>query len=97
MAVNGKRRRSARSRANAVLRNGHDAGAPPIVRNGTPLSARERDCLSFVAQGMSDADIAAKLAIAPSTAHFYVEKAKRKLGAKTRAQAVAHLIAAGLF
>ena len=41
-------------------------------------------------------EIGDKLGIAESTAHFYVEKAKRKLGAKTRTQAVARLIAAGL-
>ena len=61
------------------------------------LSVRERDCLAFVAQGLSDAEIAGRLALATSTVHFYIEKAKRKLGAKTRAQAVAHLIASGLF
>jgi DNA-binding CsgD family transcriptional regulator len=96
-SANGKRARAAlQSRARALLPDGH----PPFAPNGKAapnLSARERDCLVYVAQGMNDADIAAKLAIAQSTAHFYVEKAKRKLGAKTRAQAVAHLIAAGLY
>jgi DNA-binding CsgD family transcriptional regulator len=97
MASNGKPNRNAlRARANAVLREGNGMH-PQKTSKGGPLSARERDCLIYVAQGMSDADVAAKLAIAPSTAHFYIEKAKRKLGAKTRAQAVAHLIAAGLF
>jgi DNA-binding CsgD family transcriptional regulator len=63
----------------------------------TPLlSERERDCLSFVAQGLSDAEIGERLGITQSTAHFYIEKAKRKLGAKTRAQAVARLITSGL-
>jgi DNA-binding CsgD family transcriptional regulator len=91
-----KRRAAMRERAQALLANGHDA---PLNggKKKPSLSARERDCLAYVAQGMSDADIAGKLAIAPSTAHFYIEKAKQKLGAKTRAQAVAHLIASGLF
>jgi DNA-binding CsgD family transcriptional regulator len=61
------------------------------------LSPRERDCLAYVAQGFSDGEIAERLSITQSTAHFYVEKAKRKLGARSRAQAVAHLIASGLF
>ena len=96
MAQSGKPgRNTLRARANAVLNNGNGAHVPPL--NGVALSARERDCLAYVAQGMNDADIAAKLQIAQSTAHFYIEKAKRKLGAKTRAQAVAYLIAAGLF
>ena len=101
MAQGGKPgRNTLRARANAVLNNGNGAHVPDRAHGapkGVALSARERDCLAFVAQGMSDADIAAKLQIAQSTAHFYIEKAKRKLGAKTRAQAVAHLIAAGLF
>ena len=70
----------------------------PMASARAPLlSARERDCLSFVAQGFSDSEIGERLGITQSTAHFYVEKAKRKLGARTRAQAVAHLIASGLF
>jgi len=70
----------------------------PASRSQVPvLSPRERDCLAYVAQGFSDSEIAERLSITQSTAHFYVEKAKRKLGARTRAQAVAHLIASGLF
>jgi DNA-binding CsgD family transcriptional regulator len=83
--------------ASYALLNRLQSLAPAKAKKGPSLSDRERDCLAFVAQGMSDADIAEKLGIAQSTAHFYIEKAKQKLGAKTRAQAVAHLIAAGLF
>jgi DNA-binding CsgD family transcriptional regulator len=60
------------------------------------LSPRERDCMSYAAQGMTDAQIGEKLGVAESTAHFYVEQSKRKLGVRTRAQAVAQLIAAGV-
>lgn len=59
------------------------------------LSLRERDCISYAAQGLADAQIGEKLGITAATAHFYVEQAKRKLGVRTRAQAVANLIAAG--
>jgi DNA-binding CsgD family transcriptional regulator len=69
---------------------------PPPEGGLASLSPRERDCLALVAQGFSDGVIGEKLGITESTAHFYVEKAKRKLGAKTRTQAVARLIAAGL-
>lgn len=55
------------------------------------LSQRERDCLAYVADGLSDGEIAWKLGIAPTTVHSHVENAKRKLGARTRAQAVARL------
>ncbi|WP_131856802.1 LuxR family transcriptional regulator [Bosea sp. BK604] len=55
------------------------------------LTRRERDCLCFVADGLSDAEIADRLGISQATAHAHVENAKRKLGARTRAQAVARL------
>jgi DNA-binding CsgD family transcriptional regulator len=83
--------------ASYALLNRLQMMTPAKAQKGPSLSDRERDCLAYVARGLSDADIAEKLDIAASTAHFYIEKAKRKLGAKTRAQAVAHLIAAGLF
>ncbi len=60
------------------------------------LTPRERDCLAFVAEGHSDAEIGERLGISQNTAHDYVENAKRKLGARTRAQAVAKLFAYGL-
>lgn len=59
------------------------------------LSPRERDCLAFVAEGLSDAEIAETLGISQATAHGHVENGKRKLGARTRAQAVALLFANG--
>lgn len=65
------------------------ASIPPL------LSIRERDCLSYVADGMSDGEIAARLGISAHTAHAHVENAKRKLDARTRAQAVAKAFALG--
>ncbi|WP_439575203.1 autoinducer binding domain-containing protein [Phreatobacter sp.] len=72
-----------------------------MTRTGAPsdtasLTTRERDCLSFVADGLSDVGIGEKLGISHTTAHAHVENAKRKLGARTRAQAVARLILLGL-
>jgi DNA-binding CsgD family transcriptional regulator len=69
---------------------------PRRMRRQSILSPRERDCLSIAAQGLTDAQIGARLGITESTAHYYIEQAKGKLGVRTRAQAVAHLIAAGL-
>lgn len=71
---------------------------PPAHRTKAPsLTPRERDCMAFVAEGLSDADIADRLGIGTVTAHAHVEHAKRKLGARTRAQAVARFYAAGFF
>lgn len=51
------------------------------------LSRREKDCIAFVGDGLSDGDIAARLGLSPGTVHSHIENAKRKLGARTRAQA----------
>ena len=53
------------------------------------LTARERECLAFVADGRSDGDIADILSISENTVVTHIQNAKRKLGSRTRAQAVA--------
>jgi DNA-binding CsgD family transcriptional regulator len=65
---------------------------PRRESEGVPLTPRERDCLGFVAQGKSDWEISVILSLSQSTVHTHVENAKRKLGARTRAQAVARFI-----
>jgi LuxR family transcriptional regulator, quorum-sensing system regulator BjaR1 len=59
----------------------------------TPLTARERDSLALVAEGKTDWEISVILGISEATARFHVDNARRKLGAVTRAQAVARMIA----
>jgi DNA-binding CsgD family transcriptional regulator len=53
------------------------------------LTARELECLRWVAVGKTDSEIAVILSIKPRTARFHIENAKRKLGVATRVQAVA--------
>jgi len=53
------------------------------------LSSREIECLQWAAAGKSDADIAILVGIKPATAHFHIERAKKKLGVRTRVEAVA--------
>ncbi|MEM8813473.1 MAG: LuxR C-terminal-related transcriptional regulator [Pseudomonadota bacterium] len=53
------------------------------------LSARERECLSLLADGHRTARIAERIGIAPMTVEFHLRNARRKLGATTREQAVA--------
>lgn len=60
------------------------------------LSSREQEALAYVAEGRDDAEIASMMSISKSTAHAHVERAKRRLGANTRAKAVALAIAAKL-
>jgi DNA-binding CsgD family transcriptional regulator len=55
------------------------------------LSDRERDCLAFMADGRRDKEIADLLGITEATVRFHLDNARRKLGARNRAQAVARL------
>jgi DNA-binding CsgD family transcriptional regulator len=60
------------------------------------LSARQREVLRLVAQGLSDAQIAERLVISPHTVHRHVANILTKMGQPTRAAAAAHAARAGL-
>lgn len=59
-------------------------------------TAREREILSMLADGGTDLQIAAKLDLSPATVQTHVRNAKAKLGARTRAQAVAMAMRRGM-
>jgi len=60
------------------------------------LTKRELDCLHWVAEGKSDWEIGEILQISESTAHWYIENAKSKIGVSTRMQAVVGAISEGV-
>lgn len=62
---------------------------PLQKHSGNELTQRERQCLSWTAQGKTVADIAILVGIAPRTVVFHLENARRKLGATSIAQCVA--------
>jgi DNA-binding CsgD family transcriptional regulator len=66
--------------------------AEPGGESQVRLSARELDCLAFVAEGKTDWEISVILGLSEATARFHVDNARRKLGAVTRAHAVARLL-----
>src|SRR5579859_402491 len=70
---------------------------PPALVAPPRLSGRERDCLALIAQGKSDWEISEILCVAQTTILTHVQNARRKLGARSRAQAVALCVAAGVF
>ncbi len=59
------------------------------------LSAREMECLRWVASGKTDWEIAAITGLSPTTVKTYVDQARAKLGTRTRSQAVARLVLSG--
>ena len=67
------------------------AGARPV------LTRRQRECLAWVEQGKSSADIGTILGLSPETVNEHVGEACRRLGVRTRVQAVVAARARGLF
>jgi len=74
--------------------NDTPVGTIPVVPR-RPTS-REREILALLATGATDNEIADILALSPATVQTHVRNAKTKLGARTRAQAVALAIAHGM-
>ena len=63
--------------------------AAPETAAPRPPTAREREVLALLAGGATDGQIATMLELSPATVQTHVRNAKAKLGARTRAQAVA--------
>jgi DNA-binding NarL/FixJ family response regulator len=62
----------------------------------TELTAREREVMALVAAGLTNAEISERLVITPATAKTHVSRARRKLGARDRAQLVVYAYRSGL-
>jgi DNA-binding NarL/FixJ family response regulator len=66
------------------------AGTAPRARVGGDLTAREREVLSLVARGMTNARIGQTLFISEKTAGHHVSRILAKLGVRNRAEAATH-------
>jgi DNA-binding CsgD family transcriptional regulator len=56
------------------------------------LTAREREVLLLVAQGLTDAQIADRLVLSPHTVHRHVANVRTKLGVPSRSAAAAWVL-----
>jgi DNA-binding CsgD family transcriptional regulator len=66
-----------------------------VQRPATRLTAREREVLALVAAGISNKGIARELQVSPNTVKFHIAGILDKLGAATRAEAVAAALRRG--
>lgn len=73
-----------------------DPAAVRVRRRPTGPTPRECQVLDLLADGATDGQIASQLDLSPATVQTHVRNAKAKLGARTRAQAVALALRRGL-
>jgi DNA-binding CsgD family transcriptional regulator len=71
------------------------ASTRPQATASRPLSAREREVLGYLAEGLSGAAIAEHLVLSPETVRTHIRNAMEKLGASTRSQAVVLALESG--
>ncbi|MEQ9796510.1 LuxR C-terminal-related transcriptional regulator [Parvibaculum sp.] len=69
---------------------------PPREEDSAALTPRERDCVALAARGLREAEIAAQNGIRPTTVRYHLDNVVAKLGARTRAHAVAIAAQLGL-
>jgi DNA-binding NarL/FixJ family response regulator len=79
-----------------LLPTAGDLGESEEFSTGEPLSTRESEVLSLLAEGAANKEIASRLQISEHTVKFHVSSILAKLGAATRTEAVSRGYKEGL-
>ena len=83
--------------ASAIVTSGNrPAALPRIQPDSTPLTPRELEVLGMLAEGLANKNIAARLGLSEHTVKTHVASILGKLGAYSRAEAVAIGVRQGL-
>lgn len=80
----------------SVLRRLEELSKHPAAEESSGLSAREKEVLALIAQGLTNKEIAARLVVSPFTARNHVIRILDKLGLSRRAEAAALAVRMGL-
>ncbi|MDB5528096.1 MAG: LuxR family transcriptional regulator [Devosia sp.] len=72
------------------------AGVSALPVPTAPMTIRELECLRWVVAGKTDGETATIMGLSRETVKGHVDSARAKLGARTRPQAAARLVLAGL-
>ncbi|WP_052261515.1 helix-turn-helix transcriptional regulator [Ruegeria sp. ANG-S4] len=67
-----------------------------MMRQFFPLSTREKECLLWVAAGLTNKEIAFKLSLSDKTVELHVKNAAKRLNARNRAHAVSRALIYGV-
>ena len=82
--------------AGKILRD-YSRRTPPSSQQGTEdLTPREHQVLELVAEGATNAEIAARLTVSENTIKFHMKNILQKLHASNRAEVVAYALRSGL-
>ena len=69
---------------------------PTAAHDAVHLSPRESEVLALVAEGRTDREIALRLSLSVETVSWYVKAIRARLGARSRAHAVALAMRVGV-
>ena len=77
--------------ADVLMQDAGAAGFSPLAESdlGTLLTPREMEVLGTIGEGLTNKAIARRLGISLHTVKFHIESVFRKLGARTRTEALA--------